>query len=455
MTYKNFIDSKSQLDGDFGFDPIEMTTELFGFQHHLTTWAIQKGRAAIFADCGMGKTLIELAWADNVYRHTGKPVLVLTPLAVGQQFVREGDKFGFEVSRSRDGKAESPIVITNYEQLAKFDSAQFGGVVCDESSILKNFNGIRKSEITEFMRLHKFRLLGTATAAPNDYTELGTSSEALGYLGYMDMLGRFFTNKQQNSHGMNGLWRDNDAKFRFKGHAEKKFWRWVSSWARALRRPSDMGFDDNGFILPELIINRHSIKPNTPPPGMLFALPAVGLQEQRKERSRTFTERCEMAAQLVDGNHTAVIWCHLNKEGDLLEKLIPGAAQVSGKDSDDQKEAKFEAFSSGELKVLITKPKIGAWGLNWQHCNHTVYFPSHSYEQYYQAVRRFYRFGQEKPVTVDVVGTAGEINIMNNLQRKEEAAVKMFDALVAHMNGSLSIERRHKYENDMEIPSWL
>ena len=455
--YELFIRQKSQLDGYFGFEPDHLPDYLFPFQRVLVEWAVQKGRAAIFADCGLGKTLMELVWAENVNHQTGKPVLILTPLAVAAQFKNEANRFGVEVARSKQGEIASPIVITNYERLHLFHTEMFGGVVCDESSILKSFDGVRKAEITEFMRERKYRLLGTATAAPNDYTELGTSSEALGYLGYMDMLGRFFTNRQRTSHQYHGKYRmvNNDG-WRFKGHAEQAFWRWVASWARALRKPSDLGFDDNGFILPPLTVDYHQVKPRSKPEGMLFNLPAIGFHEQRAERRRTIDERCEMAADLVNGTgEPAVVWCHLSDEADKLERLIPDGMQVSGRDSDDEKEAKFEAFASGELRVLITKPKIGAWGLNWQHCNHIVYFPSHSYEQYYQAVRRCWRFGQERPVTVDIVATPGQIRIQENLQKKEQAASEMFTELVAHMNDSQEIERLFSYNKKVEVPSWL
>lgn len=455
--YAEFINSKSQLDGDYGFSPYCIPSYLFPFQASLIEWSLRKGRGALFADCGMGKTLMELVWADNVYRHTGKPVLILTPLAVAAQFAEEAEKFGIEAGRSHHGEIESPIVVTNYERLHLFSPDEFVGIVCDESSILKSFDGVRKSQITEFMRTHKYRLLGTATAAPNDYTELGTSSEALGYLGYMDMLGRFFANRQRTTHAYHGKYRlvDND-EWRFKGHAEESFWRWVSSWARALRKPSDLGFSDEGFNLPPLNVVRHIVKPNSPPTGMLFALPAIGLQEQRAERSRTVEERCSMAAQMVnDTGKPAVVWCNLNAEGDLLEKMIPDGVQVSGQDDDDEKEAKFTGFSRGEIRVLITKPKIGAWGLNWQHCSHSVFFPTYSYEQYYQSVRRFWRFGQQNPVTVDIVATEGEVEVQNALEEKSVKADQMFTALTRHMNNALTIDRVRTYDRPAEIPSWL
>lgn len=455
--YERFIRSKAQADNYYGFEPDDMPDFLFPFQSALVDWATRKGRAAIFADCGMGKTLMELVWAQNVHRETGKPVLILTPLAVAGQFAAEAERFGVDAARSHRGELTAPIAITNYERLHLYNPGNFGGVVCDESSILKSFDGVRRGSITEFMRKTEYRLLGTATAAPNDYTELGTSSEALGYLGYMDMLGRFFTNRQRTTHHYHGKYQlTNNDGWRFKGHAEQAFWRWVASWARALRRPSDLGYDDNGFILPPLNIQHHIVEANSTPAGMLFNLPAVGLQQQRDERRRTIDERCEQAAALVnDTNEPAVVWCALNKEGDLLEKLIPDAVQVSGRDDDDSKEAKFEAFSNGQTRVLITKPKIGAWGLNWQHCNHVVFFPTHSYEQYYQAVRRCWRFGQQRPVTVDIVATVGEKFVQDNLQKKSDAAAEMFTALVAHMNDAVEIDRLFSYNKPVEVPSWL
>jgi hypothetical protein len=457
MNYDNFIKQKSQLDGNFGFEPNFMPEFLFDFQKELIRWVVKKGRGGIFADCGLGKSPMSLVWAQNVVNHTKKPVLILTPLAVASQFVHEAEKFGIEAKRSITGEVESPTVITNYERLHFFNPKDFGGVVCDESSILKSFDGVRKAEITEFMRNHKYRLLGTATAAPNDFTELGTSSEALGYLGYMDMLGRFFTNRQRTTHQFHGKYQlTNNDGWRFKGHAEERFWRWVSSWARALRKPSDLGFDDNGFILPPLEVEHHVIHTGKPAPGMLFELPAIGWKEIRAERKRTIQERCEKVAELVaDTGKPAVVWCNLNAEGDLLENLISDAMQVAGKHSDEQKEERFEAFSSGELRVLITKPKIGAWGLNWQHANHMTYFPTDSYEQWYQAVRRLYRFGQKESVRVDVVSTPGQERVARNMQKKEEQAAEMFSSLVRHMNEAIEIQRLHDYDKQMKLPSWL
>ena len=333
MNYLNFIEHKAQSGSMDGFDPVFMPDCLFDFQKSMVEWAARKGKAALFEDCGLGKTPQQLVWAENVVHKTNKPVLVLTPLAVSHQTVQEAHKFDIEAHRSHQGELHSGINITNYERLHYFNPDDFAGVVCDESSILKSFDGARKQEITTFMRKIPYRLLATATAAPNDYIELGTSSEALGELGYTDMLTRFFKNDQNTikpmtyrHHGQNFEKLDDAAKWRFKGHAEQAFWRWVCSWARAIRKPSDLGFKDDRFILPPLDEQEHMVSASSLAPGMLFALPAVGLKEQREERRRTIEERCAKVAALVsDTGKPALVWCHMNDEGDLLEKSIPDA----------------------------------------------------------------------------------------------------------------------------------
>lgn len=449
--YEDFLLGKQQLGGEYGFDPVWMPDFLFPFQRDLVEWATRKGRGGIFADCGLGKTPMQLVWAENVYRKAGKPVLIGTPLAVSHQVVREAEKFGVEAAR---WPAKAPVVVVNYEQLHKLDPSDFAGMVCDESSILKNFNGTRKAEITAFMRKMRYRLLCTATAAPNDYHELGTSSEALGELGYMDMLSKFFKNQQGNSTAQGRAY-GQAMKWRLKGHAERDFWRWVCSWSRACRRPSDLGHDDNGFILPPLIENEHVVEAKTKREGFLFDLPAQNMQEEREERRRTIAERVEKVIELTAHDKQALVWCHLNDEGDRLAASIDGAEQVKGSDTDDAKESRLLAFQRGELRVLVTKPKIGAWGLNLQGCSHITFFPSHSYEQYYQGVRRCWRFGQSSPVVVDVVATEGEAGISRNLRRKAKQADRMFDSLVANMNEALKVKAAPYGQTAVEVPSWL
>lgn len=453
--YETFLARKAQLGAKHGFMPRYMPDYLFDFQRALVEWAVQQGRAAIFADCGLGKTPMALVWAENVIRQTKGRVLILTPLAVGAQMLEEAAKFDVEAHRSRDGKSKSNITVANYEVLHHFNPTDFAGVVCDESSILKSFDGVRRNMITEFLRTIPYRLLSTATAAPNDYVELGTSSEAIGDLGHIDMLNRFFKNTQNNT-AMGRGFKGARNEWAFKQHAEQAFWRWVCSWARAMRRPSDLGFADTRFILPPLRERETVVTARVPRQGLLFDLPAVGFHEEREVTRRTIQERCEAAAEKVaNTGRPAVVWCHLNAEGDLLEKLIPDAAQVSGDDSDERKEETFAAFKRGQVRVLVTKPKIGAWGLNWEHCAHVVYFPSHSYEQYYQAVRRCWRFGQTRSVLVDLVRTDGDANVLANLQRKAKAADKMFSDLVSHMHDALHIDKTRYYREEVTVPKWL
>lgn len=454
--YSDFLASKTQLEGGHGFKPLWLPGFLFDFQAFLVEWSLLKGRAAEFTDCGTGKTPMQLVWAENVVRHTNGAVLILAPLAVVAQTLREAAKFGIDAKVARPGAIGPGIHVTNYEKLHHFNASDFVGVVCDESSILKAFDGDTRAAATQFMRKLPYRLLCTATAAPNDYIELGTSSEALGYLGFMDMLGRFFKNNRNNS--ATGRVNDSGAQWRFRGHAEKPFWRWVCSWARSLRKPSDLGFDDTRFVLPPLHEEEHAIRASRPRDGFLFSVPAVGLAEEREERRRTLRERCELAASLVaDTGEAFVCWAHLNDEADLLEQLLrsAGVVQVSGRDSDEEKVEKFEAFASGQARGLVTKEVIGAWGMNWQHCAHMTSFANHSFEQYYQSVRRFWRFGQTRPVKSDLVISDGEHRVLRNLQRKAAQADKLMAEITAHMRDELLIARRCEFLKPVEVPAWL
>ena len=458
MNYTKFLESKAQLTGDFGFKPTFMPDCLFDWQAYLVDWSLRKGRSALFEDCGLGKTLQMLVWAQNIVEKENKPVIILTPLAVAHQTVKEGEKFGIACGRSKDGKIPvgSKIIVTNYDRLHLFDSNDFVACACDESSILKNYDGAIKATVTEFMRKMKYRLLASATAAPNDYIELGTSSEALGHIGYIDMLKMFFKNDTNTSVHSGATQKRMDGKYRFRGHSERDFWRWVCSWARAVQKPSDVGFDDGNFILPTLRTNQHVVKSSIPNPEYLFDMPARGLSEQRAERRRSIKDRCELAAKIInESNNPSVAWCHLNDEGDMLTDMIPDAVQVSGSDPDEAKEESFKSFESGEIRVLVSKPKIAGFGLNWQHCNHQTFFPSHSFEQWYQAIRRCWRFGQTKPVTIDVISSEGEADVLKNLQRKSEQASKMFAQLVELMNNELNLKKTDNNTKPITKPSWL
>ena len=329
--YEQFLADRAQLANAGGFEPTDLPGHLFDYQRELVEWAVRQGRGALFADCGLGKTPMSLAWADQIHNRTGRPVLFLTPLAVGFQIVTEAQKFGHDAALSRDGQIGAPIVVTNYEQLGKFDPYEFAGVVCDESSAIKSFKGTRRAEVTEFMRLIQYRLLGTATAAPNDYIELGTSSEALGHLGYMDMLTRFFINDNRSVSSRGRTTGGTSIDWRLKGHAEGPFWQWVSSWARAIRKPSDYGFSDGGHALPELIVREHLVEASRPADGTLFDVPAHGLREEREENRRTLVERCEAAAAAMGETDTGVAWCHLNDESSLLADLIDQAHPGRGR----------------------------------------------------------------------------------------------------------------------------
>jgi len=456
-SYSKFLQTKTDYGSESGFEPVWMPDFLFDFQRHLTEWAIRKGRAAIFADCGLGKTPMQLVWAENVVRKTGRPVLILTPLAVSRQTLEEAEKFGVEAHRARPGENPLAIQVTNYEQIHKYDATDYAGVVCDESSILKNFDGTRKAQITEFMRTIPFRLLCTATAAPNDWTELGTSSEALGYLGHMDILTRFFTNKQMSAALQRGKF-GRDDKWRLRPHAARgPFWQWVASWARVARKPSDLGFDDDGFILPPLNERRVIVEAESSADGMLFDIPALSFHEVRAVGRRTIQERCEAVAERVALNgQTSMVWCNLNDEGDLLEKLIPGAVQVAGKNSDQAKEEAAHWFVHGkdERRILISKPSIFGFGLNFQHCSHMTYFPTYSYEKYYQATRRLWRFGQTKPVLVDHVYTYGGNRMMEAIEHKAREADKMFGSLIENMEQSASVESQYTIP-EVEVPEWM
>lgn len=451
-TYEEFLRNKQQLSGKFGFDPVFMPDRMFDFQKHIVTWALQKGRAGIFADTGLGKTLMQLVIAQNVVLKTNGRVLILTPLAVAFQFLDEAKQIDIDIEHSKDGKFKSKIVVCNYERLHFFKSTDFEAVILDESSILKNFDGAFKTQITEFMKKIKYRFLSTATPAPNDFIELGTSSEALGYLGYMDMLSKYFTNKENTLRPM-----DIGNKWSLKPHATDAFFRWVNDWSMSIKKPSDIGFSDDRYVLPDLIKNIHKVKNENNliinDQIMMFADNAKSMTEVREEQKGTIQKRCEKAVELASGK-CSVYWTNFNKESELLNELDLDAVEIQGAMSIDKKEDILMSFAKGDIKRIITKPKMTSFGLNWQHCSHTVYFPTWSYEQYYQAIRRFYRFGQKKNVTVDLVLSDGQERVLETLELKTKNSIELQQRLNDNLHGH--IEPNIKAKNTkITLPEFL
>lgn len=452
IAYDKFLEQKKHSVIERGSNPVYMPPKAFDFQKHIIDRCFRNGRYAGFIDTGLGKTLIELAIAENHARTTNKKVLIITPLAVAYQFVSEAEKFNIcEPVYSKDGIIKSDIVLCNYERLEKFNPDDFDAVILDESSILKNFDGRIKARITTFLKKVKYRYLFTATPSPNDFIELGTSSEALGYFGYMDMLGKFFTNNE-NTIDPTKI----GEKWVLKGHARDMFFDWVSSWSISVRKPSDIGFLDHQHVLPELITRNNEVEnKNNQVFGNqeeMFKKKVSTLQEVRREQSQTIEERCERAAELAQD--TSVFWCNLNAEADMLCGMVDGSEQIKGSMNIDKKEELLVAFQKGEIKRLITKPKITCFGLNWQHCNHTVYFPTFSYEQYYQAIRRFWRFGQKNSVTVDLVYSQGQTKVIESLTEKARKA----DELFTKLNKSINEHQESsilKFENKMTKPRFL
>jgi superfamily II DNA or RNA helicase len=435
MNYSEFLSTKATRTISIGFEPDKLNPMLFPFQHDIVSWALRKGRAAIFADCGLGKTPMQLEWARLVAEHTQGNVLILAPLSVSHQTIAEASKFGVLAMYCREQSAiRSAITITNYEMLPRFDPSKFSGIVLDESSILKSYDGKTRTAIIEAFSDTPFRLACTATPAPNDFMELGNHSEFVGAMSRSEMLSMFFV----HDGGSTSDWR-------LKGHAERDFWQWICSWAVMIKKPSDLGYSDDGFTLPPLEIRHHTIEADHQTAvGMLFHMPALTLQERRSVRKGTIAERVEECRKLLgDGNEPWVLWCNLNAEGDALESSIPGAVQVSGSDSFEDKQSRLDGFADGSFRVLITKPSIAGFGMNWQHCANMAFVGlSDSYEQFYQAVRRCWRFGQERPVTAHVITSDLDIEVVKNIRRKEEDATKMSDEMVRNM-ADLSAKELH------------
>jgi hypothetical protein len=460
MTYQDFLESKKHTSQNYGIEVNWLPDALFDYQSHVAKYAINKGRCAVFLDTGLGKTIIELTIAKNYNAATKKPVLIITPLAVAFQFIKEAKKFGIkDIEYSKDGKYSASIVVCNYERLDKFNCIDFDCVVLDESSILKNFDGAIKNQVTTFLKRVKYRFLFTATPSPNDYIELGTSSEALGYLGYTDMLGKFFKNNNNNTVkiGQIAMARQG-VEWYLKPHAESDFWRWVASWSISCRKPSDLGFSDERHILPELIECQTVVRNKKPlainGQEQLFNMPAMDFREIKAEVRATIEERCGMAVELANHHKTTVYWVNLNDEADKISEYDPNAIEIRGQMDLDEKEEILTNFSDGKIKKLITKSSITAFGLNWQHCNHTTYFPTYSYEQYYQSIRRFWRFGQTKPVTVDLVLSDGQSRIIQSLMVKKDKANEMFSRLTKETNSDFKIKVKG-FDKKLTLPNFI
>ncbi len=452
MNYEDFINSKKHTTNNFGFEPLWYPECAFDFQKHIINKATLKGRVGIFADTGLGKTLMLLSIAKNVILKTNKRVILLTPLAVAFQFLDEAKKIGVDdIEYSKDGKFTKKIVICNYERLHYFNSNDFECVILDESSILKNFNGQIKNQITSFIKKVPYRFLATATPSPNDFIELGTSSEALGYMGYMDMLTKFFKNNQNSVDSNN---RNIGEKFYLKPHAEKAFFQWVNSWSIMVKSPSDLGFDDSRYKLPRLITNNHIVtNDNHYSMGSLFAVEAKTMSEIKTEQKLTEEQRCFKAIELAK-DKTSVYWCNTNNESAILKANDKEAVEIIGSQTIEQKEEILKAFADGQIKRLITKAKMTSQGLNWQHCNHSVFFPTWSFEQYYQAIRRFWRYGQNSDVTVDIVISEGMTRVMEALEQKRVKSKELYENLVKNVNDEY-IEKEKKDLIPIKKPSFL
>ena len=454
INYLRLLDSKRHSTQDFGIKPSYIPDTMFDFQRYITEKSILKGRNANFIDTGLGKTYIELIHAVNYLRHFNKPVLIITPLAVAFQFIKEAEKFGVDdVEYSKDGKYKKKIVLCNYERLHLFTPSDFLVVILDESSILKNEDGATRQELTWFMRKVQYRYLFTATPSPNDFVELGTSSEALGYLGYTDMLTKFFTNNEDTiSPQKIGV------EWVLKGHAIQNFFKWVSTWSISMRKPSDLGFSDDRHILPNLFIRDHAIenRENLIVNGQIQLINKVARSrsEIQAEARATIKERCEKAVELASGHKTSVYWCNLNDEGDLLESLDKNAVQLKGSMPLEKKEEILLAFADGQIKKLITKPKITAFGLNWQHCNHTVAFPTFSYEQWYQLIKRFHRFGQKNDVTADRIISNGQIRLIQSIAAKGKKADELYSELNKAVNQTYEVKVK-AFDKEVKLPNFF
>lgn len=432
MDYDSFVLAKRRAEVATGHQPNNLNEHLFDFQHAIVSWAVRRGRAAIFADTGLGKTLMQLSWADEVASHTGGMVLILAPLAVSEQTIEQGSTFGIEVRRvPHGGTPDAPGVwITNYERMDTIEFTELHGLVLDESSILKAHDGKTRQRIIDAAQGIPYRLSCTATPSPNDFEELGNQCEFLGVMSRTEMLATYFV----NDTGDTGTWR-------LKGWGQSRFWEWMGTWAVVLRNPADLGFDGSKYILPTPAYIEHVVETNQS--GDLFAKPAQTMLERRKAQRDSIEARCKALADVVnaDTSEPWLIWCHLNDEAELLQSLIPGSVNVQGSDRPEYKAEQMMRFSHGELRVLISKPKICGFGMNWQHCARMAFVGlDDSFEKFYQAVRRCYRFGQKRSVQVHLFTAENEGQILANLKRKEVQHHEMSANMIEHMKDIMNIE---------------
>ena len=427
MNYSDFVESKKITEKPTGHevDLGVINDKLFDFEKVLVRWSLARGRSAIFADTGLGKTAMQVEWAQQVVIHTGQPVLILAPLSVAHQTIREATKFGITATYHRSQPEElSGIIVTNYEMMEHFNFNDFAGLVLDESSILKSHDGRTRTAILEKARTVQYRLSCTATPSPNDFMELGNQAEFVGVMSREEMLAMFFIHDGGDT-----------AKWRLKGHGEEKFWEWLSTWAVVIRKPSDIGFNDAAYDLPPLHIHEHILEVDRPAFGQFFSLPAISLNEQRAAKRESLDDRVNALSAIVNQSHEPwLIWCHMNAESDMLGKSIDGAVTVSGSDSIEHKEESMDGFTDGNIPVLVSKPSICGYGMNWQHCHNVAFVGlDHSFESFYQAIRRCWRFGQTKPVNVHVFLSDVERPILDNIKRKEAQHNEMSARMVEHM----------------------
>jgi hypothetical protein len=458
MDYQEFVSHKLALVQPSGITSgFSIPESLFPHQSALVAWALRRGRAAIFADTGLGKSRMQVAWADAVQRHAGGRVLILAPLAVAPQTVGEGEELGIKVRHVRDQSEigeEDGIFITNYDRLHRFDCSQFVGVVLDESSCIKHHDTKTLKTLLAAFKLTPFKLCATATPAPNDWTELGTHAEFLGVCSQQEMLAEFFC----HDGGDTSVWR-------LKGHARHIFWKWVCQWGALVRKPSDLGFDDTAYNLPPLHLHEHTVETEMPTNGMLFASEAQSLSERREARKMSMADRVADCAAIVNASSEPwVVWCDLNAEGDALEKAINGAVQIAGSDPTEVKEKRLADFAAGRIRVLVSKPSICGFGLNWQHACHMAFVGvTDSFEAYYQAVRRCWRFGQKRDVHVHVFASEAEGAVVANLRRKERDAQAMaeslsaetHDAVMQAVTGTVRQTNAYNAANTVTIPDWM